>query len=134
MWKDELGINCTIATQEWNTFLETRKKGDYSVCRDGWLGDYNDPYTFLSLFVTGGGNNDAQWSNADFDSLISKIIVETDRNNRYKMMHEAEDILMGDNAIAPIYYYVDIFMLSSKVEGFYSSPLGFKYFMYATMN
>lgn len=134
MWKDELGINCTIATQEWNTFLETRKKGDYSVCRDGWLGDYNDPYTFLSLFVTGGGNNDAQWSNADFDSLISKIIVETDRNNRYKMMHEAEDILMGDNAIAPIYYYVDIFMLSSKVEEFYSSPLGFKYFMYATMN
>ncbi|MFA0816173.1 MAG: peptide ABC transporter substrate-binding protein [Anaerofustis sp.] len=134
MWKDELGINCTISTQEWNTFLETRKKGDYQVCRDGWLGDYNDPYTFLSLFTSDSGNNDAQFHNADFDALISQIMTETDRDKRFQMMHEAEDILMNANAIAPIYYYVDIYMLSDKVEGFYSSPLGFKYFMYVTMN
>ena len=64
MWKEELNIDCTLESQEWNTFLETRKDGNYSVARDGWLGDYNDPITFLDLFVSTSGNNNAQWKNS----------------------------------------------------------------------
>ena len=70
---------------------------------------------------------------AEFDALISEIKVETDRDTRYQLMHDAEDLLMGDHILAPIYYYVDMFMLSDKVEGFYSSPLGYKYFMFCTV-
>lgn len=55
------GIDMTLQNQEWNTFLETRKKGDYTIARNGWLGDYNDPISFLDMWTTGSGNNDAQF-------------------------------------------------------------------------
>ena len=47
-------------------------------------------------------------------------------------MHKAEDMLMETGCIVPLYYYTDIFMISSDVKGFYTNPLGFKYFMYTT--
>lgn len=54
------GITINLTNQEWNTFLETRKNGDYGVARNGWLGDYNDPISFLDMWTTGSGNNDVQ--------------------------------------------------------------------------
>ena len=64
MWK-KIGVNVTLVSQEWNTFLNTRKNGEYDIARNGWLGDYNDPISFLDMWVTGSGNNDAQWSNVN---------------------------------------------------------------------
>lgn len=130
MWKENLGVNATISSQDWNVFLETRKKGDFQVARDGWLGDYNDPISFLDMWVTGGGNNNAQWSNKKYDKLISEIKATTDAKERYAKMHEAEDMLAKDMPIIPIYYYTDLYLISDKLEGMYTSPLGFKYFMY----
>ena len=134
MWKTTLGIDCTIAEQEWGVFLNTRQNGEYSVARHGWLGDYNDPISFLDMWVTDGGNNDAQWSNAEYDALIKGVKTGTDRTKRYADMHKAEDILMKELPVAPIYYYVDLYLKSTKLDGFYSSPLGYKYFMYCSIN
>ena len=130
MWK-KIGVNVSLVSQEWGTFLNTRKNGEYFIARNGWLCDYNDPISMLDMWVTGGGNNDAQWSNAKYDDLISKIKTSTDPAERFKMMHEAEDIIFEDSMLCPIYYYVDLYLLNQKVEGFWSSPLGYKYFMYA---
>ncbi len=133
MWKTELGVECTIGEQEWGVFLNTRQDGDYEVARHGWLADYNDPISFLDMWITGGGNNDAQWSNSAYDALIQGVKTSSDRAQRYADMHAAEAILMEEAPVAPIYYYVDIYMKSTKLEGFYSSPLGYKYFMYSTI-
>ena len=130
-WK-EIGVNITIQSQEWGTFLQTRKNHEFQIARNGWLNDYNDPIGMLDMFVTGGGNNDGDWSNAEFDQLIKDIKGSSDAAVRFEKMHEAEDLLMGDWALSPIYYYVDFFMMSEKLEGAWSSPLGYKYFMYAT--
>ncbi len=127
MW-GQIGVNITIDTQEWNTFLNTRKDGAYDIARNGWLGDYNDPVSFLDMWVTGGGNNDAQWSNADYDALIKTVKSTADPATRMKAMHDAEDIIFDEWMLCPLYYYVDIYLLSDKVDGFYSSPLGFKFF------
>lgn len=132
MWK-EIGVNVSLSSQEWNTFLNTRKNGEYYMARNGWLGDYNDPICFLDMWITGGGNNDAQWSNKDYDELIRKIKASSDREERIKLMHQAEDILFDEWVICPIYFYVDIYLKSQKLDGFYSSPLGYKYFMYTTI-
>ena len=51
MWK-EIGVNIELVSQEWNTFLDTRKNGEYQIARNGWLGDYNDPISFLDMWVT----------------------------------------------------------------------------------
>lgn len=131
MWKENLGVNATISNQDWNVFLETRKQGDFQVARDGWLGDYNDPISFIDMWITGGGNNNAQWSNKDYDKLVSEIKSTTDAKERYAKMHEAEDMLAKDMPIIPIYYYTDLYLISDKLEGMYTSPLGYKYFMYS---
>jgi len=132
MW-GKLGVKINLVSQEWATFLNTRKNGDYDIARNGWLGDYNDPISFLDMWITGSGNNDAQWSNPEYDKLISQIKTETDTAKRFELMHKAEDMIFEDWMLCPIYYYVDIFLLNTKVENFWSSPLGFKYFMYATV-
>lgn len=131
MWK-KIGVNVTLVSQEWNTFLNTRKNGEYFIARNGWLSDYNDPISMLDMWITGGGNNDAQWSNTDYDALIAKVKASSDPSERFKLMHQAEDIIFAESMLAPIYYYVDLYLLNSKIQGFWASPLGYKYFMYAT--
>lgn len=133
MWKTQLGLDCTIVSQEWGVFIQTRQDGNYDVARDGWLGDYNDPITFIDMSTTTSGNNNAHWSNKEYDKLVNDVKTSSDRAERYTKMHEAEDILMEEAPLAPIYYYVDIYLKSPKLEGFYSSPLGYKYFMYTSV-
>jgi len=129
MWK-KIGVNIKLVSQEWNTFLNTRKNGEYDIARNGWLGDYNDPISFLDMWTTDSGNNDAQWSNPKYDEIIAKVKASSDREERMKLMHQAEDILFEEWVLCPIYYYVDIYLKNQKLKGFYSSPLGYKYFMY----
>ena len=156
-----VGITMNLENQEWATFLNTRKNGDYSIARNGWVADYNDPICFLDMWTTASGNNDVQFgkgANADvaiynldltpygydvnvtngtwaqtYDVLISSIKSCSDSANRYAMMHIAEDMLMQTGCIVPLYFYTDIYMLDSNVHGFYSNPLGYKYFMYCTI-
>jgi oligopeptide transport system substrate-binding protein len=155
-----VGINMAMDNQEWNTFLNTRKDGNFDVARNGWLADYNDPISFLDMWTTASGNNDIQFGKGDhasvaaysldltdlgydtkvengtwaetYDVLISDIKSCTDTDTRYKLMHRAEDLLMSTGAITPIYFYTDQYMLSKDVKGFFSNPLGYKYFMYCT--
>ena len=155
------GIEMDLENQEWNTFLNTRKNGDYSVARNGWLADYNDPICFLDMWTTISGNNDVQFGkdahkdlamyNLDltavgydikvengtwaetYDVLIAKIKAETNSEKRYAMMHMAEDMLMSTGCIVPLYYYTDVFMIDDSIDGFFANPLGYKYFMYCTV-
>ena len=156
-----VGINMTLVNQEWNTFLNTRKEGQYSIARNGWLADYNDPICFLDMWTSFSGNNDVQYgkgAHADlamynldltafgydikvengtwaetYDVLINTIKSCTDNEARYAMMHVAEDMLMATGCIVPLYFYTDIYMIDDSVEGFYSNPLGYKYFMNCTI-
>lgn len=156
-----VGINMVLENQEWNTFLNTRKKGDYSIARNGWLADYNDPICFLDMWTTESGNNDVQfgrnghkdlkmysldltdlgydvkvvngtWAET-FDVVINVIKSCTKPAVRSELMHRAEDLLMSTGCIVPLYYYTDVYMLDDSVKGFFSNPLGYKYFMYTTI-
>ena len=157
-----IGITMNLENQEWNTFLDTRKQGGYSIARNGWVADYNDPMCFLDMWTTTSGNNDVQYgreAHADdklysldltaygydvkvengtwaetYDVLIPLIKTCTDNENRYAMMHIAEDMLMSTGAIVPLYFYTDLYMVDDTVDGFYSNPLGYKYFSKTTVN
>ena len=155
-----VGITVNLVNQEWNTFLNTRKDGGYTIARNGWLADYNDPISFLDMWITASGNNDVQFgkdAHADiamynldltdlgydvkvengtwaetYDVIIGLVKTCTDTETRYELMHRAEDLLMSTGCITPLYFYTDIYMLDENVEGFFSNPLGYKYFMYCT--
>lgn len=137
-----LGINMEIKTEDWNVFIEDRKNGNFTLAREGWLADYNDPVNMLEIFTTDSGNNDMhlgqgtpvssspEWS--EYDALIDEIRSTTDFAARVDLMHQAEDMLMETWAVIPIYYYNDVYMQKSNVDGIYATVFGMKYFMYAT--
>ena len=135
MWETELGVKVTLNNQEWAVFLQTRKDGNYSIARNGWIADYNDPMSFLDMWLTGGGNNDAQYANADYDAKIQEAKNTTDPAARMKLVHEAENIIMGqDWALNPLYFYTQKYMLSDRVGGMFYTPLGYFFFSYAHPN
>ena len=130
MWQDELGVTVNLVNQEWNTFLQTRKEGNYSIARNGWIADYNDPMSFLDMWLTGGGNNDAHYSNAEYDALIMQAKSTSDAAERMRLMHQAEDILMGEDVVhAAIYFYTNKYM-AQGFTGMYYTPLGYYFFGY----
>ena len=156
----QVGITMNLENQEWNTFLNSRKNGDYSMARNGWLADFNDPISFLDMWITDSGNNDVQYGKGDhaslaiysldltpygydtkvengtwsqtYDVLISTIKSCTDTDTRYDLMHLAEDMLMDTGCITPLYFYTDLYMIDDSIQGFYSNPLGYKYFLHCT--
>lgn len=156
-----IGITVTLESQDWMTFLYSKNDGNFSFARGGWLADYNDPITFLDMWTSYSGNNDAHFGwNAHagiaaydldltpygydvkvengtweqtYDRLIAVIKSCKDKDTRYQLMHLAEDMLMSTGCVTPIYFYTDIYMLNPKVKGFFSNPLGMKFFMYTTV-
>ena len=156
-----IGITMNLENQEWNTFLNTRKNGEYSIARNGWLADYNDPICFLDMWVTASGNNDVQFGKGahaelamydmdltalgydikvedgtwaeTYDVVIGLIKACTDTTTRYALMHVAEDLLMSTGCIVPLYFYTDIYMIDDGIQGFFANPLGYKYFMNCTV-
>ena len=133
MWQTQLGVTVTLNNQEWATFLQTRKDGDYSIARNGWIADYNDPMSFLDMWLTGGGNNDAQYSNAEYDAKIQAAKASTDPAERMQLMHEAENILMEEDwVVNPLYFYTQKYMLADGIQGMYYTPLGYFFFDHCT--
>ncbi|MDR1060360.1 MAG: peptide ABC transporter substrate-binding protein [Clostridiales bacterium] len=129
-WQRELGVTVTLANQEWGVFLETRKEGNFQIARNGWIADYNDPISFLEMWVTGSGNNDAQYSNPAFDALIANTRSIADPAERMKALHDAEKLMQDDFMLGPIYFYTQKYMLNPEIKGMYYTPLG--YFLFDT--
>ncbi len=133
MWSQGLGVNVKLENQEWAAFLETRKVGDYQVARNGWIADYNDPCSFLDMWYTDGGNNDAQYSNPEYDAAIDTAKNTNDPAERMAAFHEAEDLIIGkDWALGPIYFYTQKYMLKDNIDGVYYTPLGYFFFGYTS--
>ncbi len=140
MWKQNLGINVTLTNQEWAVFQDTRHQGNFSIARAGWLADYADPMTFLDMWTSYSGNNDAQWrwqkygndtklnpSNKRFEELIEKAKTVTGEE-RDSALLEAEKIMMDEMIVMPIYYYTDPTLVKEYVKDWEKTPLGHWYF------
>ena len=124
-WKRELGIEVALNNVEWKTFLERRRDRKYDIARAGWYGDYVDPNTFLDMYLTGGGNNNAGWSNADYDGLIAGAAREINPTRRAELLRRAETILVEQELpILPIYYYVSSMLVRSHIKGFHPNLRG----------
>ncbi len=109
MFRRVLGISMNLQPMENKVYLRTMTSLDYDLCRASWIGDYNDPNTFLDLFMAGSGNNRTGWTNAEYDRLITEAAAELDLEKRHAIFRRAEDILVSQAApVAPIHFYVGI--------------------------
>lgn len=128
MWKKNLGIDITLRNLERKVQLTEANKHNFVLNRDGWIADYNDPMTFLDIFTTTNGNNYCGYNNPKYDALITAAKVEANEEKRTAMLHEAEDMVMNDMPIMPIYEYTEVVCMNKKLTGVHVSNLGFFYF------
>lgn len=131
-WK-ELGVNVEIKIVEWGVFTPTRRNGDFEIARNGWVYDYDDPSNMLNLFETSNGNNDGKYSNPEFDALVAKARNTADKAEHYALLHDAENLLLKDAAMAPLAYENDFWLQTTKLKNTWHSPSGFWYFQYGTL-
>jgi oligopeptide transport system substrate-binding protein len=134
MWKQNLGVDVELLNQDWAVFQEERRAGNYMMARGGWLGDYGDPMTMLDLFACKSGNNDPQWrfreeptlaphdktlnpEQEEFENAINASMLASGKD-RDVQLKKAEDSLMNNHVVAPIYYYTFTNIIDeSVVEG-----------------
>ncbi len=118
MWERNLGVRIRLVNKEWRTYLLDVTTMNYELARAGWIGDYNDPTTFLDKWQTGDGNNNTGWSDEDYDRLMAEARREEDPDRRLRLLQEAEEILMERGPVIPIYYYTNNVLVSRYIDGF----------------
>ena len=117
MWKP-LGVEVELYNTETKVHYAEIQKGQLEVARAGWLADYNDADNFLNLLKSGVNYNYGQWSNPEFDKLLTDANAVTDLAKRAEMLKKAEMIALEDSAALPIYYYLSRNVVSPKISGF----------------
>ncbi len=132
-WKDVLGVDLTLQNQEWAVFQDSRKEGAFDVARGGWLTDFMDPAGLLAIFTTGNAYNDPKFENSEYDTLMSESQATTDMAVHFAKLYEAQDILMDEMPIVPIYYYSDVMMAKSYLVNWGRSVLGSVDFTHAKL-
>lgn len=117
MWNKNLGVDVKLFNQEWKVYLDALRSHNFQLSRSGWIGDYNDPNTFLDMFVTGSQLNNAGYSNKKYDDLIAAAAKEQNKQRRLAIFQQAEDILLDDLPVIPIYIYTRVYLKSPVVKG-----------------
>ena len=118
MWKKSLGVTAVLENQEWKSYLDTKRQGDFDVSRAGWCGDYNEASTFLAILRDGHSQNYPKYSSKSYDAQLDKALAaasDADRSAAYK---GAEALLAKDMPIMPIYHYVNARLVNPKLGGY----------------
>lgn len=118
MWKKNLGVNVKLQNQEWKTYIDSRTSGNFDVIRASWVGDYNEPSTFLSLLTSRHSGNIARFKDANYDSVLEMASNETRAKARNDDYNQAEQILADQAPIAPIYQYTNGRLIKPWVKGY----------------
>ena len=118
MWQINLGIEVELVNQDWKVYLNREMIGDFQISRAGWIGDYEDPNTFLDLMRPNRGNNKTGWENMEYDALVQKANTINNQAERYELLYKAEEILIENMPVIPLYTYVRAYQLSPDVKGF----------------
>ncbi len=120
MWRN-IGVTAELRGLEWGVYLDSTHNLDYDVARAGWIADYNDPNTFLDMFMSGNANNQTGWANPRYDELLRLAAAEGDPPKRMALLQEAETLLLDEQPILPIYFYVSKNLVHTHVKGFFNN-------------
>jgi len=125
-WRRNLGVEVTVRQLEPEAFLYSPNQEKNQLFDMGWVADYPDPQDFLDvLFRTGAQYNTGGYSNPRLDSLLDQAATEQDQNIRLKMYQDAEQIIVQDAAVLPLFFGRNYIVVKPYVKGYALSPLGF---------
>ncbi|HEY0211807.1 peptide ABC transporter substrate-binding protein [Acerihabitans sp.] len=118
MWKKKLGVNVKLENQEWKTYIDSRNTGNFDVVRASWVGDYNEPSTFLSLLTAAHSGNIAKFNDPAYDRLLAEASRQTNPQRLNADYNKAEDMIAEQVPIAPIYQYTNGRLIKPWVQGY----------------
>ena len=118
MWKQVLGVEATLRNLEWKVFVDARnQKTETQVYRHGWIGDYNDAFTFAELLRSTNASNDTGYNNPEYDRLSGRGPIRARPREARELLEEAERVMLADMPILPLYFYVTQHMKKPWVGG-----------------
>jgi oligopeptide transport system substrate-binding protein len=123
-WKTNLGVEVLTEPLPHANRLERELSKNYTIVSTLWGADYNDPMTWLDMFVTGGSFNTQDWSNPEYDKLIKDAQTQTDLAKRADEMVQAEKILLNEAAVFPLYFRSSPFVVNPKLKDLILPPYG----------
>lgn len=118
MWKKNLGVDVKLQNQEWKTYIDSRNTGNFDVIRASWVGDYNEPSTFLSLLTSSHSGNISRFNSPEYDKILQQASQETTDEARNKDYNQAEKIIQEKAPIAPIYQYTNGRLIKPWLKGY----------------
>lgn len=123
MWKNTFGADVSLVNLDVSShYAYLQEGGKFNVARAGWVADYADAENFLSLSTSGNKTfNYGQFKNDEYDALMKQSYEERDPAARAKVLHEAEALLMQEQPIAPLLTQADLWLVSSKVQGWHDN-------------
>lgn len=133
MWLKNLNIKVKLVNQEFAVFQSFKSQSNYQIARGSWFGDYADPLAMLEIWTSDNPINTTGWHNIQYDALIKNSKTASDQE-RYALFYEAQEILMTELPIIPLYYYTDVYMASDKVTNFEKTSTGLWYFGLTDLN
>ncbi|EMW6873636.1 ABC transporter substrate-binding protein [Providencia vermicola] len=118
MWKKKLGVEVKLVNQEWKTYIDSRNTGNFDVIRASWIGDFNEPSTFLSLLTSQHNGNIPKFNNKNYDAVMASASIETNEDLRNRYYNQAEAIIAQEAPIAPIYQYTNGRLIKPWLKGY----------------
>jgi len=128
MWKQALGIDTSLHAEEFKVLLQDIDRGDVTqVFRGSWLADYDDAYSFLQVLQSGFGINLPRYSSAEYDDLLARAANSGDAGRRRALLQQAERVMMDDQPLIPLYFYVAKHLVSARVYGWRDNAMNVVY-------
>ena len=114
--------------EEFKVLLQNIDRRDVTqIFRSSWVGDYNDAYTFAQYLKSDFGLNLPGYRNPRYDALLTKAAAETDRTRRRALLEEAERVMLEDQPLLPLYFYVNKHLVKPYVKGWRNNVMNVQY-------
>lgn len=127
MWQTHLGVTVQLDGVEKSRFRQRRKNGGFTISRGNWYGDYRDPTTFLDLFRSNDGNNDAGYSSPAYDQLLRDAAAEVEPAGRFALLRQAEAVMIADAPIVPLHQPINLELFDpAKVTNLYPNAWNYR--------
>ncbi len=127
MWKEALGVETTLAAVEFKSLFADIDRRAVDVFRLSWVGDYNDPYTFLQYLKGDFGINLPHYTSREYDALLDDAARQTDPARRRELLEQAERVMLADHPLIPLYFYVNKHLVKPELRGWYDNVMNVVY-------
>lgn len=130
--ENNLGIDVQVQSIPKKTRLTRMMSGNFDVVSTGWNADFADPISFLDLQTTGASYNYGKWSNKTYDKYVAASKTTSSTSTRFKDLAKAEQILLEEQGVTPLYHPIEAWMVKPSVKGVIYNGAGANYsFKYA---